>query len=108
MQPETHVCLHRNHLLRKQLGKKRALQLSFVLHTICAFLIIAASYQLNLRFEVTGWLHWVGTAIFVSLLIYQHLIVKADDLSRINLAFFTTNGVASIVLGTLIILDLFI
>jgi 4-hydroxybenzoate polyprenyltransferase len=51
-------------------------------------------------------LFWTGALIFISLLIYQHLIVKQDDLSRVNLAFGTTNGIASIVFAVFVILDL--
>jgi 4-hydroxybenzoate polyprenyltransferase len=90
------------------LGKKRALQLSTVLHVICAFLIVLASYFLGKKFSEFEWLHWLGTIIFVSLLFYQHHLVKYDDLSKINLAFFTTNGIASIVFGSLVILDIFV
>ena len=90
------------------LGKKRALQLSNILHVICAGLIILASYFLGQKFPEFEWLHWIGTTIFVSLLFYQHLLVKHDDLSKINLAFFTTNGIASLVFGMMIILDIFI
>ncbi len=90
------------------LGKKRALQLSNVLHIICAILIVLSSYFLAERFPEFGWIHWLATLIFVSLLFYQHSLVKHDDLSKINLAFFTTNGVASLVFGLLVILDLFI
>lgn len=89
------------------LGTKKALQLSNVLHVICAILIIAASYFLGEKFPEFEWLHWLGTAIFISLLYYQHRLVKHDDLSKINLAFFTTNGIASLVFGFLIILDIF-
>lgn len=49
---------------------------------------------------------WLGTGIFLALLIYQHRLVKPNDLSKINLAFFTTNGVASLIFGTLTIVDL--
>jgi 4-hydroxybenzoate polyprenyltransferase len=85
------------------LGKKRALMLSNLLHLISASLVILAAW----RSEV-GIYSWVGTAIFVGLLIYQHVLVKPNDLSKVNLAFFTTNGIASAVFGGLIILDLFI
>ena len=44
--------------------------------------------------------------MFSILLIYQHTLVKIDDLSKINLAFFTTNGVASIIFGTFVIIEL--
>ncbi len=90
------------------IGKKKALQLSNVLHIICAILILFASYLLSEKFVEFGWLNWIGAGIFVSLLYYQHRLVKHDDLSKINLAFFTTNGIASLVFGSLIILDIFI
>lgn len=89
-------------------GKKKALRLSNVLHAICAFLIISASYLLSDKFPEFGWLLWLGTFVFIGLLLYQHSLVKHDDLSKINLAFFTTNGIASLVFGLLLILDIFI
>jgi 4-hydroxybenzoate polyprenyltransferase len=49
----------------------------------------------------------VGAAIFIGLLIYQHTLVKVNDLSKINMAFFTTNGIASVVYGSLFIIDFF-
>jgi 4-hydroxybenzoate polyprenyltransferase len=59
--------------------------------------------------KITGnWLHWTGASIFIGLLIYQHTLVKAEDLSRVNLAFFTMNGIASLIYGTLVITSLYI
>ena len=49
---------------------------------------------------------WLGTGVFLALLIYQHLLVKANDLSKVNLAFFTTNGIASLLFDTMAIIDL--
>ncbi|MCI4669777.1 MAG: putative 4-hydroxybenzoate polyprenyltransferase [Bacteroidia bacterium] len=74
------------------LGKNRALNVSIWLHLITAAMIILFGM-------LTGgsWIFWVGAGIFLVLLIYQHLIVKPNDLSKVNLAFFTTNGVASVV-----------
>jgi 4-hydroxybenzoate polyprenyltransferase len=85
------------------LGKERALMLSNVLHLISASLVIWATWRSDVDIY-----SWIGTAIFVGLLIYQHFLVKPNDLSKVNLAFFTTNGIASAVFGSLIILDLFI
>lgn len=85
------------------LGKERALMLSNVLHLISASLVLWAT----LRSDVDIY-SWIGTAIFIGLLIYQHFLVKPNDLSKVNLAFFTTNGIASAVFGALIIMDLFI
>lgn len=45
-----------------------------------------------------GWLGSVGVVATGALLFYQHSIVKADDLSRLNAAFFTTNAFVSVIL----------
>ncbi|MEM6724728.1 MAG: 4-hydroxybenzoate octaprenyltransferase, partial [Bacteroidota bacterium] len=54
------------------------------------------------------WLSWIGSITFIGLLVYQHTLVKVGDLSKVNLAFFTTNGLASLFLGVMIILDLWL
>jgi 4-hydroxybenzoate polyprenyltransferase len=54
------------------------------------------------------WLYWIGYTIFLGLLIYQHTLIKPNDLSRVNLAFFTTNGVASVTFASFVIADLFL
>jgi len=89
------------------MGRRGALRLSTLLHIGCGLLILWAASQLGARFEVFNWIHWIGAILFVGLLIYQHLLVKADDLSKVNLAFFTTNGIASLILGSLVILDIY-
>ena len=53
-----------------------------------------------------GWLFWSGATIFTALLIYQHSIVKPDDLRKVNLAFGTTNGIASLLFASFVIIDL--
>ena len=90
------------------LGKSKALQLSSILHVICAIVIITAGYFLDQSFPIFGWLQWLAVAGFVGLLFYQHTLVKPNDLSKVNLAFFTTNGVASLLFGTLVILDIYL
>lgn len=90
------------------LGKSGGLHLSTTLHVICALIILLASWLLGARYPTFEWLHWGAAAIFISLLYYQHTLVKPNDLSRINLAFFTTNGVASLIFGSLVILDIFV
>ncbi len=87
------------------LGKKRALQLSTLLHLICAACMILAAYLLGFYYDLRG-IHWVATAIFIALLFYQHLLVKPNDLSKVNLAFFTTNGIASLTFGTMLVIAL--
>ncbi len=90
------------------LGRKNSLRLSTILHVICAAIILAAAWQVSMTYSDLNWLSWVASAIFISLLFYQHTLVKADDLSRVNLAFFTTNGIASLIFGSLVILDFYV
>jgi 4-hydroxybenzoate polyprenyltransferase len=73
------------------LGTKNALRLSEVLHAIAALIVIACFY-----FGGFHWLFAIGAALFIGLLIYQHSIVKPNDLSRVGLAFGTVNGIASV------------
>jgi 4-hydroxybenzoate polyprenyltransferase len=89
------------------LGKKKALWLSTFLHIMCAGCILLAGWLLPQTYAAFAWLHWLAAGIFIALLIYQHLIVSPTNLSRVNLAFFTTNGVASLVFGVLLIIDLY-
>lgn len=85
------------------MGRKSALILSFVLHLLSALILILTGFlgQFDL-------LYWIGLSIFSILLFYQHFIVKPMDLSRVNLAFFTLNGIASIIYATFAISDLLI
>lgn len=87
------------------LGIRKALHLSGFLHVLCGLTIVLAGWEMSKQFPDLGWMHWLGAGSFICLLIYQHGIVKSSDLSRINLAFFTTNGFASIIFGILVILD---
>ncbi|MCB9080730.1 MAG: UbiA family prenyltransferase [Lewinellaceae bacterium] len=89
-------------------GRTGALRLSVILHVISAVLILIAGWGVGQLYSEFGWLHWVAAAIFIGLLIYQHSLVTPTDLSRVNLAFFTTNGLASLTFGVLYILDVFI
>ncbi len=94
---------NRIHSIPSSTGRMNALIISLLVHCLTFILVIAAGY-----YEEGGLFFWIGAAIFTSLLIYQHLIVKKDDLSRVNLAFGTTNGVASIFFAIFVILDLYL
>jgi 4-hydroxybenzoate polyprenyltransferase len=83
------------------LGKSKALRVSEVLHVLSALCIIAAGFMGGF-----GLWYWIGVALFIGLLIYQHLLVKPDDLSKVNMAFFTTNGIASVVFAVFVIADI--
>lgn len=90
------------------LGAKNALRLSNILHCLCAGVLLSAVYLQAGEYLTFGWLHWVAAACFLLLLGYQHTLVKPNDLSKVNLAFFTTNGIASVLFGVLVILDVFL
>jgi 4-hydroxybenzoate polyprenyltransferase len=85
------------------LGKAKALRVSEFLHVLSAACVIAAGVLGQFH-----WLYWIGVAIFGSMLLYQHSIVKPTDLRRVNLAFMTANGIASVVFAVFVIADLFI
>lgn len=85
------------------LGKTRALHVSELLHFLSAACVIAAGFLGGF-----GWLYWMGVAIFCGMLIYQHSIVKPSDLRRVNLAFMTANGIASVLFSVFVIADFFV
>jgi len=84
-------------------GKIQALQISSILHVLSAIFVIIA----GMTGGFGAW-YWVGTVLFTGMLIYQHMIVKPNDLSRVNLAFMTANGIASVVFALFVITDIFI
>lgn len=84
-------------------GTKGAIRISVFLHLITAAIIIYSGYALG-----GSIFYWIGAAIFIILLGFQHKLVKPSDLSKINLAFFTTNGIASVVFCTFFVLDFYL
>ncbi|MCF3109042.1 putative 4-hydroxybenzoate polyprenyltransferase [Niabella sp. CC-SYL272] len=85
------------------LGGKRALRVSELLHLLSATAVIAAAF----KGAFGGW-YWAGVSVFVGMLVYQHSIVKPNDLRRVNLAFMTANGIASVVFAVFVIADMFL
>jgi 4-hydroxybenzoate polyprenyltransferase len=80
------------------LGKKSALLVARVVHLFSALLVIAMALLIP-----ANYLQWIGSVAFIMLLFYQHTLVQHNNLKKVNLAFFTTNGIASVVYGGLII-----
>lgn len=89
------------------LGKAKALRVSEVLHLMSIGCVVAAGLYGG-HYGGFGLWYWGGVAIFIGMLIYQHAIVKPNDLSRVNLAFMTSNGIASVVFAAFVIGDLFL
>lgn len=85
------------------LGTVKALYVSRLLHALSAFCVVAAGLLGGF-----GWLYWIGFTGFAGMLVYQHSIVKPTDLSRVNIAFMTANGIASVVFAVFVIADLFL
>jgi 4-hydroxybenzoate polyprenyltransferase len=83
------------------LGKKNALQLSRIFHVVAAILLMTIYFLGQFHF-----LYSLGSAVFIGLLVYQQQLVKPHDLSKVNLAFGTTNGIASLIFCTLACADL--
>ena len=89
------------HSIPVLLGKKNALIVLRTLHLISTITLYHIGYTASF-----GKFYWIGFSIFSALLIYQHTLVKHNNLSKINLVFFTTNGIASVIFGTLVIADI--
>ena len=89
------------HSVPQWLGIKGALRLSAVVHVATAVLVLVAGYLQSAQV-----MYAIGAGIFVVLLARQHSIVKADDLSRVNVAFGTFNGIASCVFAAFDIVDI--
>jgi 4-hydroxybenzoate polyprenyltransferase len=92
---------HNLHSLPSTSGRKKALTVSDIVHIITSILIVTAGVA-----GKGNILYWTGAIIFTGLLVWQHLLVKPDDLSRVTLAFQTTNGIASILFALFVIFDL--
>jgi 4-hydroxybenzoate polyprenyltransferase len=94
---------HKLYSMPSWLGKTKALRFSEFLHLLSTACVLTAGFMGGF-----GWWYWAGVAVFVGMLIYQHSIVKPNDLSKVNLAFMTANGVASVVFAIFVITDLFL
>lgn len=87
-----------------KLGVARALWVSRATHVLSVAMLIGLGFST----PAFGALYFTGVAIAAMILIAEHWLVRADDLSKLNLAFFTLNGVVSVVIGTLGVIDVFV
>ncbi len=83
------------------IGKNKGLHVSELLHFLSAVCVVLAGFYGHFHF-----IYWIGIAVFTGMLIYQHSIVRPHDLSKVNIAFMTANGIASVVFAALVIGDL--
>jgi len=79
-------------------GKKKALRISEIVHGLAALQVFTLLPIVKINFFTLS-----AVLLFNGLLLYQHLLVRHDDLSRVNIAFFTTNGIASVLFAILMI-----
>lgn len=89
------------HSIPSVLGAVNALRVSALLHLLSAVTVVIAGIYGGFHL-----LYWTGILVFIGMLIYQHRLVKPNDLSKVNIAFMTANGIASVVFGILVITDL--
>ncbi len=92
------------------LGVAGALRLAAVCHAVMVFflMLMPVSHWIggpNLRLS---WVYWLGVTMITGLLIFEHRIVRPNDLSRVNQAFFQINSVVSIGLLLVTAVDLFL
>ncbi|KJS14810.1 MAG: prenyltransferase [Peptococcaceae bacterium BRH_c4b] len=83
-------------------GIKKALVISSVFHMVAPLLFLAVGVLLDL-----GVLYLIGLTVSVGLLMYQHSLVRPDDLSRAGVAFFNLNGALSVLMFAFTVLDIF-
>ncbi|MET4083580.1 4-hydroxybenzoate polyprenyltransferase [Pedobacter sp. UYP30] len=84
------------------LGIKNALNVSILLHVLSAACVILPIFLMPNTFS---WVYYIGVFFFCSALIYQHLLVKPTDISKVNRAFATTNGMASVIFALCFLID---
>jgi 4-hydroxybenzoate polyprenyltransferase len=88
------------HSLPSRLGEERALLTSRLLHTLSVLALFVVGTMAN-----AGWLYYMGTVVVMLLLAWEHSLVRPGDYSRMNAAFFTMNGVISVVFFSFVLLE---
>jgi 4-hydroxybenzoate polyprenyltransferase len=91
------------HSIPKMMGIKNSLKLSSVLHILVVITLVLFMYFTSLNYVYLGGVVFVGI-----MLIYEHSLIKPHDLSKINLAFFTVNGIISMILMVTTIVDIYV
>ena len=79
--------------LPSQFGVPAALKISSLFHGVTVVLLVATAMLVD-----SGWIAYAGIAVVAAILYWEHRLVKPQDLSSINVAFFNLNGYVSILL----------
>ena len=92
---------NRLHSIPKRFGIETALKMAFASHAVMVvFLLVLLEPTVLL-----GWVYLAGVALVAGLLVYEHSLIKKDDLSKVNMAFFNVNGIISVGLMIFVIVD---
>lgn len=83
------------------LGRKNALRVSLFLHLNSILILLLIGFLAEYSY-----IYWFGFSIFSLILVYQHTLIKPNNLSKVNLAFFTLNGIASAVFAIFFVIEL--
>jgi 4-hydroxybenzoate polyprenyltransferase len=77
--------------LPRKLGIRKALEFARAVHVLMVALLVWLAWSFHLP-----WPAWMGIAVVAALLAYEHSLVRSNDLSKMNAAFFTVNGYISL------------
>jgi len=91
------------HSMPARLGNTRALLVSRLAHLVMIGLLVMVGVSAGL-----GWIYFLAVGIVALMIAYEQSLVKADDLSKLNLAFFTLNGYISVGLFLLTLVDVLV
>ena len=91
---------NRLHSIPQRFGVARALKIAWAAHALMVIFLMILFIDPQL-----GITYIAGVAVVAVLLAYEHSLVKSDNLSRVNMAFFNVNGIISVLLMTLVIVD---
>jgi 4-hydroxybenzoate polyprenyltransferase len=89
------------HSVPATFGIEQALWIAMACHAVMVILLAALPFVFEL-----GWMYWCGIAALAILLVYEHWLIRPDDLTRVNLAFFNVNSVISVGLLAVTVLDM--
>ncbi len=83
-------------------GVRNSIIISRIFHLFTFLFLIITGVLANM-----GFIYFIGVFILSVFLIYEHLLIKPDDLSKLNKAFFTVNGYVSIIFFVFVVVDIY-
>lgn len=89
------------HSIPSAFGIRKSLIISKTLHVLAIVFLVSTGYVLNM-----GYLYWLGVLVATGILIYEHSLVSADDMSKLDVAFFSMNGILSVLVFVFTLADI--